>query len=144
MNASDLLGRLTDACRAGVNALRVVTRLEPAGGPGDKVFPPTYEGGKYATEKRLIDGEQVDAVLLDSVQSQANRMEAALLGAFRGGACDLPVLQVTIPRGRGDSVVTALDAPHRAFDAIFRDSLLAGTRFRGIGPGQATGRGPGR
>jgi CRISPR-associated protein Csb1 len=130
MKASDLLDRLTDACRGGVNALRVVTKLEPAGGPGDKVFPPTYEGGKYATEKRLIDGQQVDAVLLDSVQSQANRMEAALLGAFRRRDCELPVLQVTIPRSRGDSVVTALDAPHRAFDAIFRDSLLDGKKFR--------------
>jgi CRISPR-associated protein Csb1 len=130
MKASDLLSRLTDACRGGVNALRVVTKLEPAGGPGDKLFPPTYEGGKYATEKRLIDGQQVDAVLLDSVQSQANRMEAALLGAFRRGDCELPVLQVTIPRSRGDTVVTALDAPHRAFDAIFRDSLLDGKKFR--------------
>ncbi len=130
MKASDLLGRLTDACRAGVSALRVITRLEPAGGLGDKVFPPTYEKSMYATEKRRIDGQQVDAVLLDSVQSQANRMEAALLRAFRDGACELPVLQVTIPRGRGDSVVTALDAPHRAFDAIFRDSFLGGTRFR--------------
>jgi CRISPR-associated protein Csb1 len=130
MKAPDLLARLTDACRAGVSALRVVTRLEPAGGPGDKVFPPTYEGGKYATEKRFIQGEPVEAVLLDSVQSQANRMEAALLEAFRRGDCELPVLQVTVPRSRGDTVVTALDAPHRAFDAIFRDSLLGGKKFR--------------
>jgi CRISPR-associated protein Csb1 len=33
-------------------AFRLRLRLEPAGGPGDKVFPPTYEGGRYATEER--------------------------------------------------------------------------------------------
>src|SRR5262245_26462123 len=118
MKASDLLGRLTDACRGRGNALRVVTHLEPVGGPGDKVFPATYEGAKYATERRRIDGQEVEAVLLDSVQSQANRMEAALLEAVRRGDCELPVLEVTIPRSRGDSVVTSLDAPHRVFDAI--------------------------
>jgi len=26
-------------------ALRAVTELQPAAGPGDKIFPPTYEGG---------------------------------------------------------------------------------------------------
>ncbi len=31
-------------------AFRRVVELQPVGGPGAKVFPPTYEGGKYATE----------------------------------------------------------------------------------------------
>jgi CRISPR-associated protein Csb1 len=130
METRELLDKITKGCQGGLSAVRVVTHLEPAGGPGDKVFPPTYEGGKYATEKRRIDGEVVEAVLLDSVQSQANRMESALLQAFRDGTCDLPVLQVTIPRVNGDTVVTALQAPHRVFDAIFRDSLLGGKKFR--------------
>jgi CRISPR-associated protein Csb1 len=65
-------------------AFRCVTEYQPAGGAADKVFPPTYEGGKYAMEKRRLPGreggaEPVDCVLLDSVQSQANRMELALL-----------------------------------------------------------------
>ncbi|NLE68281.1 MAG: type I-U CRISPR-associated protein Cas7, partial [Lentisphaerae bacterium] len=34
-------------------ALRCVRKLQPAGGPGDKVFPPTYMGGKYAMEERV-------------------------------------------------------------------------------------------
>ena len=34
-------------------AFRCVTDYQPSGGPGDKVFPPTYEGGKYATEERI-------------------------------------------------------------------------------------------
>jgi CRISPR-associated protein Csb1 len=130
MSPSNLLGRLADACRGGACALRAVTHLDPAGGPGDKIFPPTYDGGTYAAEKRLIDGREVETVLLDSVQSQANRMEAALLEAVRRGDCELPLLQVTVPRPAGPAVVTSLDAPHRAFDAIFRDSLLDGQSFR--------------
>jgi CRISPR-associated protein Csb1 len=130
VNPQQLLDRLSKACRGGMTAVRVVTRLAPVGGDGDKVFPPTYEGGKYATEKRRVDGHEVEAVLLDSVQSQANRMEAALLEAVRAGECKIPLLQVTVPRGPGETVVTALDAPHRAFDAIFRDSLLDGKKFR--------------
>jgi CRISPR-associated protein Csb1 len=130
MKPQELLDRLTKACRGGMTAVRVVTRLAPVGGDGDKVFPPTYEGGKYATEKRRVDGHDVDAVLIDSVQSQANRMEAALLEAVRQGDCHIPLLEVTVPRRQGKTVVTALDAPHRAFDAIFRDSLLGGKKFR--------------
>jgi CRISPR-associated protein Csb1 len=38
----------------GAAAIRIVTKLEPAGGPGDKVFPPTYEGGQYAMELRRV------------------------------------------------------------------------------------------
>ena len=56
------------------------------GGAGDKVFPPTYavaEGAenKYAIEERRMPGtgEIVRSVVLDSVASQANRFELALL-----------------------------------------------------------------
>jgi CRISPR-associated protein Csb1 len=74
------LDELTKAVAGNAAAVRAVTRLEPAGGPGDKVFPPTYmkEGRaetKYAVEKRHVDGREVLTVLLDSVASQANRME---------------------------------------------------------------------
>ena len=75
-------------------AFRCVTDHQPAGGPGDKVFPPTYEGGKYATEERIDPetGEVKPCVLLDSVQSQANRMELALLEAHRAGKVTLPLI----------------------------------------------------
>ena len=67
-------------------AIRGIATLEPAGGPGDKVFPPTHAiddrnknpGAKYAFETRRISGQDVMCVLIDSVQSQANRMEEAL------------------------------------------------------------------
>lgn len=114
-------------------AFRCVTEYQPAGGKGDKVFPPTYEGGKYAVEKRVAaDGEVVDCVLLDSVQSQANRMELALLEACRAGRVQLPLVTARFDDERLQKkfTVTSLEAPHRVADAILRDSLLDGVIFR--------------
>jgi CRISPR-associated protein Csb1 len=128
--------RLRSAVAGNAAAVRIVTHLAPAGSDGDKVFPPTYksadgDASTYAFEDRRIGGREVKTVLLDSVASQANRMEQALLRAFREGRCDLPVLSVTVPRSGGpETCVTALDAPHRVTDAIFRDSLHGGKRFR--------------
>lgn len=137
--ARDLaLKDLKDAVAGHGAAFRCITEYQPAGGDGDKVFPPTYEGGKYAVETRTINGQPVDCVLLDSVQSQANRMELALLEVWRTKnskgerLIDLPVLVANF----GDAKllkkfsVTSLDAPHRVADAIFRDCLLDGVMFR--------------
>ncbi len=115
-------------------AFRCVTDHQPAGGPGDKVFPPTYEGGKYATEKRIDPetGETRPCVLLDSVQSQANRMELALLEAHRAGKVTLPLIVTRFDQEEllRRFTVTSLEAPHRAADALFRDSRLNGVMFR--------------
>ena len=128
------LQTLRDAVAGTAAAFRCVTDYQPAGGPGDKVFPPTYEGGKYATEKRIdpATGEERQCVLLDSVQSQANRMELALLEAHRANRVALPLLvtrfdQAELPR---KFTVSSLEAPHRVADALFRDSLLDGVIFR--------------
>jgi CRISPR-associated protein Csb1 len=108
-------------------AFRCVTEYQPVGGPGDKVFPPTYEGGKYATEQRVDPktGEVIDCVLMDSVQSQANRMELALLDAMdEQDGPQLPLLRVAFTGVPKPITVTSLEAPHRVADAIFRDSLI--------------------
>jgi CRISPR-associated protein Csb1 len=98
---------------------------------GYKVFPPTYLDGPYATEARVINGERVQTVLLDSVQSQANRMELALLKAVRRGIIELPLWQVDFTKSSvGDvGIISALEAPHRLSDAIFRDAKLDGKEF---------------
>lgn len=128
------LEKLQSAVAGTAAAFRCVTDYQPAGGSGDKVFPPTYEGGKYATEERIdpATGEVRKCVLLDSVQSQANRMELALLEAHR--ANDVAVPQV-VTRFDQDSLlrkftVSSLEAPHRIADALFRDSRLDGVIFR--------------
>ena len=128
------LKTLQDAVGGTAAAFRCVTDYQPAGGPGDKVFPPTYEGGKYAVEQRFDPetGEERQCVLLDSVQSQANRMELALLEAHRAEKIALPLLTARFDQEEllKRFTVTSLEAPHRAADALFRDSLLDGVIFR--------------
>ena len=126
---------LKQAVEGSAAAFRCRTQLQPAGGEGDKVFPPTYAGAVYATEKRRLPGreEPVDCVLLDSVQSQANRMEEALQQAVDEGRLKIPVIEVDFTGydllteiGR----ITSLQAPHRIADAILRDSLYDDQPFR--------------
>ena len=128
------LKTLRDAVAGTAAAFRCVTDYQPAGGPGDKVFPPTYEGGKYATEERIDPetGETKPCVLLDSVQSQANRMELTLLEAHRAGKVTLPLIVTRFDQEEllRRFTVTSLEAPHRAADALFRDSRLNGVMFR--------------
>ncbi len=125
-------------------AIRFVAKLQPAGGRGDKVFPPTYAGGQYAIESRIDEhGVVKDVVLLDSVQSQANRMEQALLAAYREGRVALPMIAVSfssVEALRELGEITVLDAPHRLADAILRDSMLNGTLFPATAEGQVLRR----
>lgn len=132
------LGILTKAVAGGAAAIRTITRLEPAGGPGDKVFPPTYvkernAETKYAMELRHIDGREVRTVLLDSVASQANRFEEALLEGWRRGELPIPIVQVDFSKESGLEdleQITTLQTPHRIADALLRDSVLDGVPFR--------------
>jgi CRISPR-associated protein Csb1 len=121
-------------------AIRGMATLEPAGGPGDKIFPPTHAvddkrrpepGAKYAFEKRRIGGQDATCVLIDSVQSQANRMEEALQALWDEKKVALPVVSVDFSSVAPEvGRVTSLTAPHRIADALLRDSLLDGQLFR--------------
>lgn len=132
--------KLKSAVSGSAAAFRCRSRLQPAGGEGDKVFPPTYAGAVYAVEKRKIPerDEPVQCVLLDSVQSQANRMEEALQIAVESGDLAIPLIQVDFsdyaPTGNEEEdrengkfrddlgKITSLQVPHRLADAILRDS----------------------
>lgn len=122
-------------------AIRGKATLEPAGGPGDKIFPPTHSvddknkrlepGAKYAFETRRISGQNVTCVLIDSVQSQANRMEEGLQALWADKRIALPVVSVDFSAVAPEvGRVTSLTAPHRIADALLRDSLLDGQLFR--------------
>lgn len=132
---------LQKAVAGNAAAFRCRRRLQPAGGEGDKVFPPTYAGGVYAVELRRVPGhaEPVTCVLLDSVQSQANRMELAL--HEHRAELNLPIVEVDFtahdptgdldkdkadPNRLLDAVgkISTLQAPHRLADAILRDSEI--------------------
>jgi CRISPR-associated protein Csb1 len=140
LSFSDLKAAIT----GGAAAFRLTLKLEPV---SPKVFPPTYESGKYATEPRNIPGYRytdpntgaeapVPCVLLDSVQSQANRMELALQDGYDGGLFQLPLTSVdfTAVENPGVPRISSLQAPHRIADAILRDSNLGEgpkpTKFR--------------
>lgn len=140
------LTELTEAVQGGAVGVRLRIPLEPLGGPGDKVAPPTYgivaDGAltRYAEETRRIGGENVRCVLLDSVASQANRQEATLLDGVRAGDLSLPLVSTNFGdiEGLADlDRISSLQAPHRIFDAILRDSLLGNDLFRMSLLGQA-------
>jgi len=77
-------------------------------------------------------------VLLDSVQAQANRLEEALLQAYEAEVLRFPLMIVDFSKKQDGTDqtdqddleiaqigrISALEAPHRIADAIFRDSVL--------------------
>lgn len=109
--------------------LRLRLRLQPLYGAGEIVFPCTVAGGKYQISNRRIPGydQSVSCAILDSVQSQANRMEDALLSDIRDGKLKLPHLETDFGGIEGlvkeIGKITCFEAPHRIFDAILRDSV---------------------
>ena len=154
------LKTLHDAVNGSAAAFRCRRKLQPAGGAGDKVFPPTFAGAVYAVEQRRVvdeSGEKlrpdpVTCVVLDTVQSQANRMEQALQEALDGGRITIPVLKVDFsawsPTGSKPDdekfvddvgIITSLQVPHRLADAILRDSQMkeGGVKFRESEKGKA-------
>lgn len=112
--------------------IRVRTRYEPAGGQAARIYPPTYPASAgdppYVIEHKLVDGEVRTDVLLDSVQSQANRAEEALLQAYREGRLRLPMLQIEHD-GAAQVRLTSLELPHRYADAYLLDSRIDGVAF---------------
>ncbi|WP_026343034.1 type I-U CRISPR-associated RAMP protein Csb1/Cas7u [Nocardia sp. BMG111209] len=121
---------LLDACSPGGAAvLTSVTELAPAGGPHAAVAPAKFSVGKnsvFAYETRFIVDEPLVTVIIDSKQSQLNRMEQPLSIAIDDGH---PVLGRT-PRMRvsyGNASYTDLELPHRAFDGHIRAGTVAGT-----------------
>lgn len=128
------LPHLLDACRpGGASVLTSVTPLEPAAGPHASVAPAKFLEGKgrtakpvFAYERRFWDGEAVTAVLIDSKQSQSNRLEAAVSAAI---ADQDPVLARTPRielRFEDGQVYSDIDLPHRAFDGQIRAGTING------------------
>lgn len=161
---SDLnLDVLRSAVQGRTVAIRVRTKLEPIGGAHDKIFPPTFgdemylpepldlstdrnplprHRTKYALEWRRIEGKSVLCVLLDSVASQANRLELSLLDGWNEGSLKFPLVRVDftglthedsaqdLSRLGGDGYLTTLELPHRLSDALLRDSMFEDEPFR--------------
>lgn len=130
----ELRSALSDESERAV--LRIAGEYDPAGGPGSRVFPPTYpiprdsppDTSRYVFESRVVEGVERADVLLDSVPSQANRAEEALLAAHRSGRVRVPLMELRHD-GAADVVLTSLEFPHRYADAYVRDSLVGDVAF---------------
>ena len=117
------------------NAIRRRVTLQPAGGKGSYIAPPTYRDDNDKTihvfETRRINEADIYCVLLDSVQSQANRLEEALSKAIKTEKIAIPYTYVDFKNTDISHVgaLSSLDVPHRIFDAIIRDSETEGKSF---------------
>jgi CRISPR-associated protein Csb1 len=99
------------------------------------VYPPTYAPGKrgdppyIAFRKAYVGGGVRDVVVLDSPQSQANRIELALLAASRARRIAYPDIEIAFPAGSGEPIYSVLQLSHRIYDAVMRACLWDGKPF---------------
>lgn len=109
--------------RSGPVALHLRAELLPVEGRGAPFFPATFAMDDKYNIDELADGSKV--ALVDSVGSQANRMEPVFL---EPDLADL-VPQITIaygdPAKATDGTQSLLEASHRLGDAIVRSTALA-------------------
>lgn len=106
----------------GPAALVVREQLAPVEGAAAVFFPATYAEIGYNIDgrNRIDDPTAQNIALVDSVGSQANRIEPL----FSDGEYAKLVPQIVIVIKAGEKTVNLLDAGHRAGDAIVRCSTL--------------------
>jgi CRISPR-associated protein Csb1 len=115
---TDTIQRWADDARGSV-ALHLRQHLLPIEGKGGVVFPPTYADVGYNIDA-LSDGTKVATI--DSVGSQANRMEPLFKGSGDNRLASLvPQLDIEVD---GKRRVSILEAGHRLGDALVRSSTL--------------------
>lgn len=128
----DLLLQCTVA--GGSTCLTSTTELEPAGGLHTSVAPAKFavrgsQAGVYAYEQRFLDHVARPAVIIDSKQSQLNRVEVALQQAIDDGHAvlsRLPHVVVTYQRDGVEERFTDLMLPHRIYDGHIRAGSIDG------------------
>ena len=127
--ADDQINSLADD-RDGPVALHLRQPLLPVEGPGSVIFPPTYADSAQNQRDfgynidELSDGTRIATI--DSVGSQANRMEGVFLAAAAGEPENpraVLVPQIEIGYGNEKSV-SILEAGHRLGDAVIRSTAL--------------------
>ncbi|HEX7661308.1 MAG TPA: type I-U CRISPR-associated RAMP protein Csb1/Cas7u [Pseudonocardiaceae bacterium] len=135
MSTTFTLDNLLKACApGGASCLTSNTELRLAAGPHASVAPAKFaaarsDHGTYAYETRYDGDVASDVVLIDSKQSQLNRIEHELAEAIRDGheiLSRLPRLVVSYRRGDDTVELSDLDLPHRAFDGHIRAATIDG------------------
>lgn len=128
--ATITLENLLNACRpGGASVLTSVTPLAPAAGEHASVAPAKFVEGKksvFAYERRFWQGRAVNAVLIDSKQSQNNRRDEEIATGIRDGDPTLSrVPRIELRFADGQSY-TDFELPHRAFDGQIRAGTING------------------
>ena len=122
-------------------ALRSAVTLEPVDGPEGRIYPPTYPGaGEKDPPRHVIEimPNGSKRVLVDSVASQANRQEEALVAARNAGSINFSDVFIDLKEtDAGIDVLSATEMPHRLADAILRDSAIDGVPFKNTDVGKA-------
>jgi CRISPR-associated protein Csb1 len=119
--------------------LTIRSELSPLAGPGAPVKPSSYEGGQYQRDRRWLNGAAVDAIVIDNVPSEANRLEAALAVLRpRLGLPDLvlDLSGVDLPAHLPTTMSSFL-FPHRNGDAYLRDAAIGDVQFMRTETGRA-------
>jgi CRISPR-associated protein Csb1 len=126
---------IQQACQpGGSSCLTSVTELAPAAGAHASIAPakfaaPRKQQGVYAYEHRYIDGKLQTVVIIDSKQSQLNRVEAGIAQAIADDhplLSRLPRLELVVVRPGNEQHFWDLELPHRAFDGHFRAGTING------------------
>ena len=111
----------------------VVDLIPDAGFSMNRVMPPIYiDGDKkkmHHIEHRADEnGKPVKIVILDSIQSTANRAELAALFAMQTN--DLRMADITFKvKALNNRDISILQLSHRIFDATLRDTEIEGKTF---------------
>ncbi|WP_276848289.1 type I-U CRISPR-associated protein Cas7 [Corynebacterium pyruviciproducens] len=122
---SDLLGACT---QGGPSVMTSVTKLSAAAGTHASITPAKFVEGSSSTfsyERRYLDGEPVETVMIDSVPSSVNRGESAIMRDIEAG----DELLSRIPRIElcyGSRVFTDMDLSHRYTDGHIRAGKYEG------------------
>ncbi len=137
---------------ANASMIRLSVDLSPLT-PDGLVYPPTYapteKNGPPHIDFRdgWVDGVVRNVVVLDSVQSQANRVEQAIHAARQDKRLAYPDIRLSFPDDTGEPDYSVLQLSHRVFDVSLQCATLdqqpffeteAGQRLRSSRPSNAT------
>jgi len=134
MKRIDLETLLSATSAGGPSALSSITPLRPAGGPMAAIAPAKYAAGSgsvgtYVFSTRYVNGEPQKTVLIDSSQSQTNRVEQALAQQIADGnpvLARIPRIRVTYHIEDQVEQYCDLELPHRAWDGHIRAGTAHG------------------
>jgi len=134
MTNIDLKTLLAATSAGGSSALSSITPLRAAGGELSAIAPAKYAAkqgkeGTYVFSVRFVDGTPMKTVLIDSSQSQSNRIEQVLALQIEDSnpiLSRIPRIRVTYHTDDGIAQFTDLELPHRVFDGHIRAGSING------------------